>query len=259
MADALVIARRNLAHVRQVPEKLLDVTLQPIVFVLLFSYIFGAAIHVPGGSYREYLIPGVLVQTLALGIMGPATSVATDLTDGIVDRFRSLPMARSAFLAGHFLASLAASALAVALMVATGLVVGWRIHAGVTHAAAAFALLLTFACAMLWVGLLLGVSVRSPDAVGGVVFVTVFPLTFLCNVFVPAGALSPGLREIAEYNPVSAIVAAVRELLGNPAALPDGAAWPLTHPVISAFAWSALIAVVAAPLAVRRYRIRTTG
>jgi ABC-2 type transport system permease protein len=259
MADALVLARRNLAHVRQVPEKLLDVTLQPLVFVLLFAYVFGSAIHVPDGSYREYLVPGILVQTLAFGIMGPATSLATDLLDGIVDRFRSLPMARSAFLLGHLLANLAASALAVAIMVATGLVVGWRIHTDVPHALAAFALLFAFGFAMLWAGMLLGASVRSPDAVGGFVFVTVFPLTFLCNIFVPAGGLPAGLRAVAEYNPISAVVAAVRELFGNPAAVPAGAAWPLQHPVVSAFAWSALLALVAAPLAVRRYRIRTTG
>jgi ABC-2 type transport system permease protein len=259
MRDALLIARRNLAHVRQVPEKLLDVTLQPLVFVLLFAYVFGSAIAVPDGSYREYLVPGILVQTLAFGIMGPATAIATDLTEGVVDRFRTLPMARSAFLAGHLLASLAATTLAVAIMVATGLVVGWRIHTDVPHAAAAFALLGAFACAMLWLGLLLGVSVRSPDAVGGVVFVTVFPLTFLCNIFVPAGGLPAGLRAIAEYNPVSAVVAAVRELFGNPSAVPEHAAWPLRHPVAGAFAWAIALALVAAPLAVRRYRIRTTG
>jgi ABC-2 type transport system permease protein len=256
MSDALLLARRNLAHVRQEPEKLLEATLQPLVFVLLFVYVFGSAIHVPGGSYREYLVPGILVQTLAFGIMGPATSIAADLQQGIVDRFRTLPMARSAFLTGHLLANLAASALAGAVMVATGLAVGWRVHTDAAHVATGFALLGCFSFAMLWCGMLLGVSVRSPEAVGGVAFTTVFPLAFLSNVFVPAGGLSTGLRQIAEYNPFSTVAAAVRELFGDPAAVPAHAAWPLQHAVLAAFAWCAVIAAVAAPLAVRRYRLR---
>jgi ABC-2 type transport system permease protein len=257
MSDAVVLARRNLAHVRQVPEKLIEATLQPLVLILLFAYIFGSAIHVPGGSYREYLVPGVLVQVVALGIMGPGVAIATDLTEGIVDRFRSLPAHRSAFVTGHLLAALATGTIAIAFTVATGLLVGWRIHTDVPHALAAAALIAAFALAMTWLGLLLGVSVRSPDAVGGVVFVTVFPLTFVSNVFVPAGGLPAGVRAVAEYNPVSAVVAALRELLGNPAAATGG--WPLRHPVVSAFAWSCLLAAIAAPLALRAYRIRTTA
>jgi ABC-2 type transport system permease protein len=138
LSDALVLARRNLAHVRQIPEKLIDVTVQPLVFVLLFAYVFGGVIAVPGGSYREYLVGGVLVQTLAFGIMGPAMSIATDLTEGIVDRFRSLPMSRAAYLLGHLLAELCAASIALVVMVASGLVVGWRIHEDVPHAVAAF-------------------------------------------------------------------------------------------------------------------------
>src|SRR3954452_23842595 len=142
--DSLVLARRNLSHVRQIPEKLIDVTLQPLVFVILFAYVFGGVIAIPDGSYREYLVGGVLVQTLTFGIMGTATSIATDLTEGVVDRFRTLPMARGAYLAGHFLAELAAAALAVVVMVLSGLVVGWRVHADVPHALGAVAVLLLF-------------------------------------------------------------------------------------------------------------------
>jgi ABC-2 type transport system permease protein len=258
VADSLVLARRNLSHVRQIPEKLIDVTLQPLVFVILFAYVFGGVIAIPDGSYREYLVGGVLVQTLAFGIMGPATSIATDLTEGVVDRFRTLPMARGAYLAGHFVAELAATTLAVVVMVLSGLVVGWRVHADVPHALGAVAILLLFGAAMLWLGTLLGVSVRSPDAVTGVAFITMFPLTFLANAFVPAAGLPDGLQTLAEWNPLSAVIAAVRTLFGNPTALPADAPWPLVHPVTAAVLWSLLLLAVAAPLSIARFRQRTT-
>ncbi len=259
ISDSLMLARRNVAHVRQVPERLLDATVQPIMFVLLFAYVFGGAIHVAGGGYREYLLGGILVQTLTFGIIGPAISIATDLTEGIVDRFRSLPMSRSAFLYGHLISDLAAAMLALAIMIASGLIVGWRIHSGIPHAIAGFALLALFAFAMLWVGMLLGLLARTPDAVNGVAFILIFPLTFIANTFVPAGSLPDGLRQVAEYNPMSALAAAVRTLFGNPTALPSGAAWPLQHPVLSALGWCVLTLVVVVPLTIRRYRVRTAG
>jgi ABC transporter DrrB family efflux protein len=258
VADSLVLARRNLAHVRQIPEKLIDVTLQPLVFILLFAYVFGGVIRVPDGSYREYLVAGILVQTLAFGMMGPAMAIATDLTEGIVDRFRTLPMARSAYLFGHLLAELAAASVALVVMVASGLVVGWRIHADLPHALAGFGVLFLFASAMLWIGTLLGLLVRSPDAVTGLAFITMFPLTFLANAFVPAAGLPDGLQTLAEWNPISAVVAAVRTLFGNPTATPDGAAWPLQHPVTAAVAWCVALLAIAVPLTIRRFRARTT-
>jgi ABC-2 type transport system permease protein len=258
LSDGLVLARRNLAHVRQIPEKLIDVTVQPLVFVLLFAYVFGGVIAVPGGSYREYLVGGVLVQTLAFGIMGPAMSIATDLTEGIVDRFRSLPISRAAYLLGHLLAELGAASIALLVMVGSGLIVGWRIHEDVPHALAAFGVLLLFANAMLWLGTLLGVSVRSPDAVTGVAFIVMFPLTFLANAFVPAAGLPDGLQQIAEWNPVSAVIAATRTLFGNPTATPADAAWPLQHPVVAAVGWCVVLLAIAVPLTVWRFRARTT-
>jgi ABC-2 type transport system permease protein len=257
VADSLVLARRNLAHVRQVPEKLIDVTLQPLVFILLFAYVFGGVIKVPDGGYREYLGAGVLVQTLAFGLMAPAMAIATDLTEGIVDRFRTLPMARSAYLFGHLLAELAAATIALVVMVASGLVVGWRIHADMPHALAGFGVLFLFATAMLWIGTLLGLLVRSPDAVTGLAFITIFPLTFLANAFVPAAGLPDGLQTLAEWNPISAVIAAVRTLFGNPTATPDGAAWPLQHPVAAAIGWCVVILAIAVPSTVARFRART--
>jgi ABC-2 type transport system permease protein len=258
-SDGLVLARRNLAHVRQIPEKLLDVTLQPLMFVLLFAYVFGNVIHVPGGRYHEYLIGGILVQTLAFGIVGPGTAIASDLREGIVDRFRTLPMARSAFLVGHLSAELLASMLALVVLSVSGVVVGWRIHDGVADALAGYGLLLLFAVAMLWIGTLLGLLVRTPDAVTGIAFVVIFPLTFLSNAFVPADGLPGPLETFAEYNPLSAMIAACRTLFGNPVALPTGAPWPLEHPVAAAFAWCVVLIAIAAPAALWRYRARTAG
>ena len=259
VSDSLVLARRNLEHVRQIPEKLLDVTLQPIMFVLLFAFVFGGVIAVPGGDYTAYLIGGILVQSLAFGMMGPGVSIATDLGEGMVDRVRSLPTSRSAYLVGHFLAELAAACVAIVLLTATGFAVGWSIDSSVVEAIAGFALLVLFAAAMIWVGTLVGVMARSPDAVQGFAFMTVFPLTFLSNAFVPAEGLPDGLQQIAEWNPISAVVAAVRTLFGNPTAIPADAPWPLQHPVVAAVLWSVAILAIAAPLCVARFRRRTTG
>lgn len=258
-SDSLVIARRSLAHVRQIPEKLIDVTLQPLMFVLLFGFVFGGVIAVPGGDYREYLLGGILVQTIAFGMVGPATSMATDLTEGIVDRFRTLPMSRSSFLLGHLLAELGAMLLAIAVLSVSGVIVGWEIHASVLSAVAGYGLLIAFAFTMLWVGTLIGVIVRSADAVMGIAFLIVFPLTFLAATFVPLDGLPDGLRQIAEYNPVSSLAAATRTLFGNPTAIPDSAPWTLAHPVASSLAWCAALLAVAVPLTVRRFRAKTTG
>jgi ABC-2 type transport system permease protein len=257
LSDSLVLARRNLSHVRQIPEKLLDVTIQPLMFVLLFAYVFGGAIAVPGGSYHEYLMGGIFVQTLTFGIMGPAMSVATDLSEGVLDRFRSLPMARSAFLVGHVLAELAAALLGLTVMTVAGLIVGWRIHTDVPHAIAGFGLLVLLAFTMLWLGMLLGSVVRSADAAQGIVFVVIFPLTFIANAFVPNGTLPNVLQHVSDWNPVSALAAALRTLFGNPTATPDGAAWPLQHPVVSSLLWCALLLAVTVPLAIAVYRRRT--
>ena len=162
VSDSLALAGRNLQHVRQIPEKLLDVTLQPIMFVLLFAFVFGNVIAVPGGDYRDYLIGGILVQSLAFGMMGPGTSIASDLGEGMVDRIRSLPTSRSAYLFGHFAAELAATLLAVVILCATGFAIGWGIDSSALEALGGVALLVAFAAAMIWVGTLLGVIARSP-------------------------------------------------------------------------------------------------
>lgn len=259
-SDTLVLAGRSFAHIRQIPEKLLDVTLQPLMFVLLFAFVFGEVIAVPGGGdYHEYLIGGILVQTLAFGMMGPGVSMATDLGEGILDRFRSLPMRRPAFLLGHLTAELAASVLAIAIMVVSGLIVGWRINSDFAEALGGFALLGLLALSMLWLGTLIGVLARSPDVVQGVAFLVVFPLTFVAATFVPIAGLPAGLRQFAEYNPVSAWAAAVRTLFGNPTATPGDAGWPLQHPVLCSVLWCVGLIAVIAPLTLAAYRRRTVG
>jgi ABC-2 type transport system permease protein len=257
LADSLVLARRNLAHVRQIPEKLLDVTLQPIMFVLLFAYVFGGVIHVPGG-FHQYLFGGVAVQTLAFGMMGPGVAIATDLREGVVDRFRSLPIARSAYLLGHLLAELAAATMAIAVLTASGLLIGWRVHTDAPHAIAGFALLIALAATMIWCGTLLGLIARSPDAVQGAAFLVVFPLTFIASAFVPLSGLPGALRTFAEYNPVSAFAAGVRTLFGNPAVTPHGAPWPLQHPVLAAVLWCVALLCIAVPATLAIFARRTT-
>jgi ABC-2 type transport system permease protein len=256
--DSLVFARRNIEHIRQIPEKLLDVTIQPLMFVLLFAYVFGGAISVTGGNYREYIIGGILVQSVAFGMMGPATSIATDLTEGVIDRFRSLPTRRAAYLIGHYLAELAGMMLGIVILLAAGLIVGWRVHEDLLHVGGAAVLLLVFASAMIWIGTWIGLMVRTPDAVMGVAFVLVFPLTFLSTAFVPMESLPNALQWVAAWNPVSVVVAAVRELFGNPVAPVTKDAWPLQHPVLAAVLLTLGVLAIAVPGALRRYRARTT-
>ena len=185
LTDSTIFARRNLEHIRQVPEKLTNVTIQPLMFVVLFAYVFGGAIDVEGAGYKEYLIGGILIQTLAFAMMGPAMSIATDLQEGVIDRFRSLPSRRSAYLLGHYFAEMLGSILTIVILLGTGLIIGWRTHAPFLHVIEALALLLVFASAIIWIGLWLGILVRSPDAVMGIGFVIIFPLTFISNAFVP--------------------------------------------------------------------------
>lgn len=257
-SDAVVFARRNLEHIRQVPEKLSNVTVQPLMFVLLFAYVFGGAIHVQGGTYKEYLIGGILIQSLAFATMGPAMSVATDLQEGVIDRFRALPSRRSAYLWGHYLAEMVGAVLTIAILLGTGALVGWRTHAPLLHVAEAMVMLLVFSSATIWIGLWLGILVRTPDAVMGVGFVMVFPLTFISNAFVPIQSMPSVLQWVAAVNPVSVVVAAVRTLFANPVTPVTKHSWPIDHPVPAAWLYCIGLTVLGWVIAQRRYRARTT-
>ena len=258
VGDATILARRNLEHIRQVPEKLTNVTVQPLMFVLLFAYVFGGAIQVEDGGYEEYLMAGILIQTLAFAMMGPAMSVATDFQEGVIDRFRSLPTRRSAYLLGHYFAEMLGSILTIVILLGTGLIVGWRTHTGFLHVAEAILLLLVFASAIMWMGLWLGVLVRSPDAVMGIGFVIVFPLTFVSNAFVPIESMPTALQWIATVNPISVLIAAMRELFGNPITPVTKHIWPIDHPVAAAWLYSIALVALGWVIAQRRYRARTT-
>jgi ABC-2 type transport system permease protein len=258
LSDSFVFARRNLEHIRQIPEKLTEVTIQPLMFTLLFAYVFGGAIKVDGGGYKEYLVGGILIQNVAFAMMGPATALATDLQEGVIDRFRVLPTRRSAYMLGHFLAELAGSLLMITILFATGLLVGWRPHTSILHFGEALLLLITFASGVIWLGLWLGALVRSPDAVMGIGFVIVFPITFLSSAFVPMTTFPSVLQWIASVNPISVLVAATRTLLGNPVSPVAKHLWPIDHPVLASWIYVFVLLVMGYVIAQRRYAARTT-
>ena len=255
VSDAATIAKRNVIKIKRVPEVLVFVLLSPIMFVLLFAYVFGNSIAIPGGSYREFLIAGIFAQTVVFGAIFTGAGLAEDIQKGIMNRFRSLPMSRSALLVGRTMSDVLYNVASLAIMALTGLVVGWRIDTGVLPAVGGFALLLLFAYAFSWVMAFVGLIVPSVEVINNAAFMVTMPLTFVANTFVPAENLPPVLRTFALWNPVSAVTQATRELFGNiPPGTPDPVAWPLQHPVLYTLIWAAVIIAVFAPLAVHRYR-----
>ncbi len=257
--DGLVVTWRDLIKLPRSPDLLVFGLIQPIIFVLLFAFVFGGAISIPGGGdYRSYLMPGVFVQTIAFAGAATSVGISTDMSKGLVDRFRSLPMTRSAVLVGRTLADLVRGAITIALMSLTGLLIGWRIEGGLGNAVMAYALLLAFGYAMSWVGATIGLSVGSPEVAQTAGFIWLFPLTFLSNAFVPTQGMPSWLQPIAEWNPVSAIVAAERQLFGNPNPFADGTTLPQQYPILVSLVWIALLLAIFMPLAVRRYRTATT-
>jgi ABC transporter DrrB family efflux protein len=254
LIETRLLAGRSLRHIPRIPEKLADVTIQPIVFVLLFAYVFGSAITVPGGgSYREYLVAGMFAQGMFGPVMGIAVGMAEDVRTGIVDRLRALPISRVSVLSGRALAELAQVVLGLVVFSACGLVVGWQPHGTVLETVAAYALLVLWAFAGVWIGTFLGMVVRSAETAQTVGFTVLFPMMFLSAIFVPIGGLPTPLRQIAEYNPLSCVAGALRELFHNPSPQVSDA-WPLTHPVLATVLWSVGLIALVAPLAVRRHR-----
>lgn len=255
-----IMVKRNMIHTKRMPEMLSDVTAQPIMFVLLFAFVFGASITNTGGaSYREFLLPGIQAQTIVFSAFVVASGITADVEKGIIDRFRSLPISRSSVLIGRSIASVIHSSLGVFVMALTGLAIGWRIRNGVGEAVLAFALLLLFGFGMIWFGILIGSIMRSVEAVNGVMFTALFPVTFLANTFVPTEPMPHWLRVIAEWNPVSSLAQAMRELWGNGGPAPASAQLPLHHPVLSTILWSLALTAVFAPVALYAYRRRTGG
>ncbi len=253
-----IMVKRNMIHTKRMPEMLSDVTVQPIMFVLLFAFVFGASIATQGSaSYREFLLPGIQAQTIVFTAFVVSTGITADVEKGIIDRFRSLPIRRSAVLIGRSIASLLHSSIGVVVMAVTGLSIGWRIRGGVVDAVLAFALILVFGFGMIWFGILIGSLMRSVEAVNGVMFTVLFPITFLANTFAPTEPMPRWLRLIAEWNPVSSLAQAMRELWGNGPPAPPEAQLPLHHPVLATILWSLAMTAVIAPFALRAYARRT--
>ena len=253
--DGWVVTKRNLIKIKRIPDLLIFSTIQPIMFVLLFAYVFGGAIKVPGVNYKEYLMAGIFTQTVAFGSALTAIGLADDLTKGIVDRFRSLPMSRAAVLVGRTTSDLLNNLLVVIVMGLCGVLVGWRIHTGPLNGLAGFGLLFLFGYAMSWISAVIGLSVRSVEVAQSAGFIWLFPVTFLSNAFIPTDTLPHWLRPVADWNPISSIVLGLRDLWGNSAAgLARGSGFPVHHPVLLASLWSVGILVVFFPLAIAKYR-----
>jgi ABC-2 type transport system permease protein len=254
LSDGWITTRRNLIKIKRVPDILVFTTLQPIMFVLLFSYVYAGSINIPGSNYKEFIMAGIFAQTVVFGSTYSGSAMAQDLKEGIIDRFRTLPMSPSAVLIGRTNGDLLINAISMAVMITTGLVVGWRVRSSPLEAVAAVALLLLFAYAFSWVMAYIGMSVRSPEVINNVSFLVLFPLTFISNAFVPSQNLPTPLRIFAEYNPVSALVQAARELFGNvPAQAPVADAWPQQNPILTVLIGIVVLLLVFVPLSIRKF------
>lgn len=249
LRETMLLVGRSLRMMPRVPERLSDVTIQPVMFTLLFVYVFGSAIDVPGTSYENYLLPGLLGQTLAFGVMGAGTATATDLTSGVVDRFRSLPISRLAVVSAQVIGQVIEQIVGIVIVVAIGLLVGWRPDLDLLGGIELVGLMLLGLVAFTWVGVLMGMLLRSADAVMGIGFGVLFPLAFMSGAFVPIEGMSAVPRAIAHWEPVSALVAAVRNLAQGTDAT---GSWQLEHPIVAMVAWCLLIMAVCIPLAIRR-------
>jgi ABC-2 type transport system permease protein len=253
--DALIIARRNTIRIRRVPDVMVFVLIQPLMFVVLFAYVFGGSINIPGGSYREFLMAGIFTQTVVFGATFTGAGLAEDLQKGLINRFRSLPMSSSAVVAGRTASDVIYNALSMTMMSAAGLAVGWRIRGSFLDAVIGYALLLFFAYAFSWVMACIGLAVRTPEVVNNASFMVLFPLTFIANTFVPSDNLPGVLRTIAEWNPVSALTQAARTQFGNiPAGTPEPSSWPLQNSVLYSMIWAIALIVVFVPIATRSYQ-----
>ncbi|GAA1527277.1 ABC transporter permease [Streptomyces albidochromogenes] len=259
VSDSLVIAKRNLIRMARIPEMVIFGLIQPVMFVVLFTYVFGGSIQVGGSTsasaYREFLMAGIFAQTVTFATAGAGAGIADDMHKGLIDRFRSLPMARGAVLTGRTLADLVQTALTLVVLAIVAVIVGWRVHENMAKVLLGFLLLLLLGYAFSWIGALIGLSVRTPEAATSGGLIWLFPLTFISNAFVDANQMPTFLRHIAEWNPFSATVQACRELFGNlPPGFQTSDAWPMQNPILASVLWSLLILVVFRTLAVRKYR-----
>lgn len=254
--DTAIITQRQLRLLTRVPEVLIFSTIQPVMFVLLFRYVFGGSINTgqPGG-YVQLLMPGIFVQTVAFTLAGTAAGLAEDMKKGLIDRFRSLPISQSALIVGRTLGDALLNVVVLTVMGITGYLVGWRPSTGVLEIALGFIFLLLFGYSLSWLGALVGLSAKDARTVSNVSFLVTFPLTFLSNAFAPTTGMPRALQYFAEWNPVSTMVAACRELFGleNEFGATAGS-FPSEHPLVTSIFYMILIMAIFVPLALRKYR-----
>lgn len=254
--DTLLLTWRSLRAIPRVPERLLDVTIQPIVFILLFLYVFGSAIHVHGISYKDYLFPGIIAQSLAFGVIGAGVATSGDMTEGVIDRFRSMPISRLSIISGQVVGQACEQVLGLVLTIGFGLALGWNPHLTPLHGVELAALMALGILAFTWCGVLLGMLVRSPDAMQGMGFIVILPLTFLAGVFVPIAGMDAIPRAIGQWDPISSLVAAVRSLTQG---YHSTGSWQLVHPEIAMALWCVLLMAICIPLALRRFNRTLAG
>ena len=255
LSDGWVTTKRNLLKIKRVPDILVFTLIQPIMFVLLFTYVYGGVIDIPGSSYEEFLMAGIFAQTVVFGSTYSGSAMAQDLKDGIIDRFRTLPMNPAAVLVGRTNGDMVINASSMVVMMITGFIVGWRVRSSFAEAVFAVVLLLLFAYSFSWVMAFIGMSVRSPEIINNVSFLILFPLTFISNAFVPSDTLPTPLRVFAEWNPVSALVQAARGLFGNtPPGAPIGGAWASQNPIATVIIGMAIMLAIFVPLSIRKFQ-----
>jgi ABC-2 type transport system permease protein len=258
LSDVWVLTLRNLLHIRREPLRLSDATVQPVLFTLLFVFIFGAAAAIPGGgSYKQYAIAGMLALNLTTSTMGTAVGLCADLTSGAIDRFRTLPIWRASVLVGRSIADLLTAAICAGFVAATGLVIGWSPTTGVLSTLAAFGIFLLFTYALSWGVACLAFLSKDVESAQSTGLIVLFPLAIVSNALVPTARMPLVLRDIANWNPVSAVAAAARKLFGNPNPAASLHVWPMEHPILASLLWSAALIIVFAPIATMLYRRRT--
>ncbi|MFJ7287808.1 ABC transporter permease [Curtobacterium sp. AB451] len=253
LEDGWTVTKRNLIKIKRSPDMLVFAVLQPIMFVLLFSQVYGGAIQVQGTDYTQFLMAGIFAQTVVFGATFSGSAMAQDLKEGLIDRFRTLPMSASAVLVGRTNSDLVLNGISMAIMMLTGLAVGWRVNSSPLEFLAGIGLLLLFSYAFSWVMALLGMSVKTPEVINNASFMILFPLTFISNAFVPSDTLPLVLRVFAEWNPVSSLVQAARELFGNVGSAPVPDIWTMQHPVVTVLIGIAVMLVVFVPWSVNKY------
>ncbi|MEU9086108.1 ABC transporter permease [Streptomyces sp. NPDC048357] len=253
LVDGWTLTQRNLLRLRHEPGTLLTILLMPTVFVVLFGFVFGSAIGIPGsGNYREYMMPGMFVLGTGTALSSAMVDVAMDQSRGVMDRLRSMPTNRVSVPLGQSGAEALIGVYGLVVMMVYGLIVGWRAHNGIAKALAAIGLLLLLRYTLAWVGTYLGLAIRNASTAANLAPLTL-PLTMVSNAFVPTDGMPTWLRVICEWNPLSALATATRTLFGNPGTPGPDAAWPLTHPVTATLLWAGVLLLIFVPLSARRF------